>query len=308
MAKVLSVNVTSLSEHWQTLKDLPWQLLVVQECRIGPESFVLGQIQREQCAATLGRVGRDGTALTAIIARLGTISPIPAMAAERRCAVVWAPGPGSKVRVYCVYGEASDSPAATADTSRLCRECFMDSEQAGCTPALVAADLNCEVAAMDCQYAMAVGGWKDLGHLPTSSSVVALAPRRIDVMIANRACAQLAGSASIDWTLGVPAHAAQWCAFPARGRHMAPVWVPPPALLEPEKGADRAAAWAAVDEGLVDRAWRTAASGSIDQLWDAILALETVYLHHLTGETQDMSQRKGRIEPRAVAPQGWGRR
>ena len=83
---------------------------------------------------------------------------------------------------------------------------------------------------------------------------------------------------------------------------MAPAWVVPPPLLEPQKGADRSAAWAAVDQALKDRAWGTAAGGSIDQLWSAIQDLETAYLRQLTGKPQNLATRRGRVEPRAIAP------
>ena len=83
---------------------------------------------------------------------------------------------------------------------------------------------------------------------------------------------------------------------------MAPAWVAPPPLLEPQKGGDRSAAWAAVDQALKDRAWGTAAGGSIYQLWSAIQDLETAYLRQLTGEPQNLATRKGRVEPRAIAP------
>ena len=71
------------------------------------------------------------------------------------------PGGGAAIRLY-IYGDASGTASAMAETSELVRTCLEHAEGCGQCPALIAGDLNTTLDTLDCAPALAVGGWIDL--------------------------------------------------------------------------------------------------------------------------------------------------
>ena len=73
---ILSVNVTSLETGWADVADRTWDVALIQEVRVVPESPVLKDIRRACCQTFLSAPDDDGTCLLAIVVRNGCVTSL----------------------------------------------------------------------------------------------------------------------------------------------------------------------------------------------------------------------------------------
>ena len=72
---IASANVTSLDAHWHEVCQQEWDVLLVQEARVSPDAWSLGDAARKGISVQLGRLAGDGKALVCAIARSGCLAP-----------------------------------------------------------------------------------------------------------------------------------------------------------------------------------------------------------------------------------------
>ena len=117
---------------------------------------------------------------------------------------LWTPPDGDQWRVYSLYVH----PTAGEDTAfAIMRAVLADAQQTPHIPTLVVGDLNQELEGHPLEEVYRLHGWHSpLAGVPTS--LAADPPRRIDWMLYNRAAGHRAGSARMDWSLGLWVHGA----------------------------------------------------------------------------------------------------
>ena len=131
-------------------------------------------------------------------------------------------------------------------------------------PAILTGDFNQVLETNALSEAFRQHGWHNplQGH-PTSSK--AQDPPRIDWLLYNRAAGWEVGAARVDWSLGVPTHAAQWLELPEGPPQAQPFWrgrgCPPPEAPVAHKAARHLscalrAVRAAVGRQELDVAWQ----------------------------------------------------
>ena len=184
---ILSVNVSSLEAGWPDVADLAWDVALIQEARVSPDSLVLGDIRRAHCQIFLSAPDTDGSSLLAVIVRSGSISPLDITSHPRAMSVVWYYGGCYPCRLYNLYGAADGTELTALATSTLVRNLLIDAEASGRVPSLIAGDFNLEFPQLHCIGNLVASGWKDIGSEPTCAVASTTVPRRIDMLLANDA-------------------------------------------------------------------------------------------------------------------------
>ena len=201
---IVSANLSSLTQGWADLAALRWDIALVQEARVRDGSPILGTIRQAGCQVLLSEADTDGTCLLAIIVRRGSVSLITPVLGPRLMGVVWFSGGGYPFRLYNVYGNAHGSVHSLLDTTTLCREALLNAEASGRVPCLIGGDFNMEFEQLHCLYSLVASEWVDIGTEPTSICSRSTHPRRIDLLLANRAFLALTEGYSLDWDTGIP--------------------------------------------------------------------------------------------------------
>jgi hypothetical protein len=67
---------------------------------------------------------------------------------------------------------------------------------------------------LHCLFSLVASEWIDVGSEPTSICSRSVHPRRIDLLLANRAFASLILGYSLAWETGIPTHAVQTLSLP----------------------------------------------------------------------------------------------
>ena len=289
---IVSANLSSLTQGWADLAALRWDIALVQEARVSLGSSILGDIRRAGCQVILSAPDHDGNSLLAIIIRCGSVSPIPAVLGARLMGVVWYSGGGYPMRLYNVYGNAHGSSHSLLDASTLCREALLDAEGSGRVPSLIGGDFNMEFEQLHCLYSLVASEWSDIGTEPTSICSRSTCPRRIDLLLANRAFSAIVEGYSLAWDTGLPSHAVQFLSLSGVPPPLFPAWqspapLPPPVLpISPEE------AWRSVPPDLLARTRALALSNQVQEAW--LFCLEKHY-YAQSGEFVPLAARRGTV-------------
>lgn len=221
----LVANLTSASSSWEIVRDLDWSVGLFQETRQEAQGCARGDARRRGWKVISGGAETEGRDLVWIVIRSGAVTPDPVVVGPRVAAAVWSPGGPSTFRLYTVYGKADDSAEAQAETTEMVRVCLADSEAHGQVPALIAGDFNLTAECLGCAAELALGGWCDLGHEDTCATAQSERPRRIDLLLGNRAFQHRTAAITTDWCTGLAAHAAQYISVITEKPPMTRLWL-----------------------------------------------------------------------------------
>ena len=208
---IRSVNVTSLEAHWDELEELSWDLLLVQEPRVAPDSYIFRRAAAQGIQVRPGQRTPAGDLLVCAFCRRGSLGanlPQGNVELGRAQYFTWHPGGPCSWRIFNHYCEADGSAAALARTSAALRWSVAEAESRREIPALVAGDFNALFEELDCAFAIHGSGWHDLGGTAGTSSASIL-PRRIDWLLANPAMQRRFRHHELSWSSGVTTHALQ---------------------------------------------------------------------------------------------------
>ena len=222
---MLQANIMASGTNWDLVAELGWDVALLQETRAAPDAEAVKDVRRRRWALCRGEPQDDGEDLVWLIARRGALTPISTPLGPRVVAAVWSPGGPVSFRLYGIYGDASGTPAAHAETNEFIRWCLQDAEAAGQVPALIAGDINADWGALQVAPELVVSGWADLGDAPTCAPGNARRASRIDVLLANRQCQVRAGRPVVDWATGIPTHAVQLVDLTAGPSPVVEKWV-----------------------------------------------------------------------------------
>ncbi len=67
------------------------------------------------------------------------------------------------MRLYSLYGDASDSLIGSLETGELARSALIEAESTGAVPSLLCGDFNLTFAQLPCLHALVASNWSDLG-------------------------------------------------------------------------------------------------------------------------------------------------
>ena len=129
-----------------------------------------------------------------------------------------------------------------------------------------------------CLPALVAHGWADGSDEPTCVGANARAATRVDHVLLNDAARRLGAGCRVDWSLGLPTHAAHWVSLPCGEAEMVPRWIAPRPMPEPTK--DGLPALLAYGAALTTEgpAWELAKStGNPGLLWQALQDLARKY-------------------------------
>jgi hypothetical protein len=140
--------------------DLAWDVALIQEARVLPDSPVLGDIRRARCQIFLSTPDEDGASLLAVIVRNGCITPLDITSHPWAMSVVWYYGGCYPCRLYNLYGAADGTDQTILATSTIVRDLLIDAEASGRVPALIARDFNLEFSQLHCVGNL-VASWLD---------------------------------------------------------------------------------------------------------------------------------------------------
>ena len=144
------------------------------------------------------------------------------------------------MRLYSLYGDASDSLVGSLETGELARKALADAESVEAVPSMLCGDFNLTFAQLPCLHALVASNWSDLGGGPTCAPSHGES-RRIDLLIANPGARAMVSGKDLDWATGIPTHAAQFVHLTDQPAPSCPMWLPPKAippslaLLTPEQ-------------------------------------------------------------------------
>ena len=77
--RIVTANLSSLTQGWSDLAALQWDIALVQEARVSHGSSILADIRRAGCQVILSSPEGDGNSLLAIIVRCGSVVSISAV-------------------------------------------------------------------------------------------------------------------------------------------------------------------------------------------------------------------------------------
>ncbi len=163
---MLVANVTGLAAAWCDLVALHWDVAVLQEVRIGPTHRVMSSAREAKIEVILGPLASEGVALVAFLIPEGHPTPIAAVQHCRCAALLWQYRGCAPVRLYSLYGDASDSLVGSLETGELARTALADAESAGAVPSMLCGDFNLTFAQLPCLHALVASNWSDLGGGP----------------------------------------------------------------------------------------------------------------------------------------------
>ena len=161
-----------------------------------------------------------------IVLKSGAVTDAFLVLGPRLATAVWSPGGPATVRLCCIYGNAAGTAEAQRETSELTRACLQDAESHGQVPALIAGDFNQTSECLGCAAELAVGGWADLHTEPTCATGSATTPRRIDLLLANKAWQMRTLSVRVCWATGLATHAVQYVELDTQAAPLVRLWKP----------------------------------------------------------------------------------
>ena len=238
--KVASANVSSLAGSADLLLKLDWDLLAVQETRLGDDAGATKALEKKLSKAKVrlyrGAVGADGVCYVGFLARRGALSvlgSLPVGDPARSLSVIWYVGGQTPIRVTNLYCR-NESTAVVADTVSRMVDCAVEQvEGSGGVPALVCGDLNHQLGALEAVATVAASGWTDEGApWPTCVTSKTVRPRRIDVMLLSPALQARMVASDLRWDTGIANHAYQEVTARAGRLPQVDRWKPAPALPE----------------------------------------------------------------------------
>ena len=206
---VLVANVTSMASAWCDLVALKWDVAMIQEARVGPNHRVMSEAREARIGVFLGPLDEDGVALVAFLVRQGHATNIAECQHLRCTGLLWQHFGCTPIRLYNLYGDATGSLDGKLETGALARSALVDAEGAGAVPSVLAGDFNMTFAELPCLHALVASNWHDLGSSVTSAPSHGCS-RRIDLLIANAGARSVGTSTRVDWSFGMPTHAAQY--------------------------------------------------------------------------------------------------
>jgi hypothetical protein len=292
---IVSANLSSLAQGWADLAALRWDVALVQEARVQVACPILGTIRQAGCQVFLSNPDTDGTCLLAIIVRRGSVSPIPAVLGMRIMGAVWFSCGGCPMRLYNIYGNAHGSAHNLLDTSTLCREALMDAEASGRVPCLIGGDFNMEFEQLHCLYSLVASEWTDIGTEPTSICSRSITPRRIDLLLANRALIATIEGYTLDWDTGIPSHAVQFIDVSGSPPPLYPAWQSPPPLPLPVLPISPEEAWRSVPTELLARTRAHALANQVQDAWRMWLLCIEKHCYAQSGEYVPLAARQGTV-------------
>jgi len=308
--RIVSANVTSLRRHGPHL----WgrgagaegpQVLLLQEARVpGPaQAAVAADARRSGYRLLWGAPGPDGGALVAAAVRGGAWRQLPVEAEvpepHRLLHLAFFAG-GVAVHLFSVYAPADGTAAARATCVALCEAALAAAEALGPVPALLVGDFNQDPLPEEIAALLHLGGWVDAGAGEAAATCHGAGARRgsrVDRALLNPPAARLLAGFRVDWTLGLPTHAALCLDLQVGRPPPYPARVRPPSLAGPS-----APGWAP-EQGVArlrrdwEPRWTVAlARDDVDAAWGALSAGVGSYLAERQGQAE------GTLPPRPVEP------
>ena len=281
-----------------------WDLLAVQESRLGDDSEALAKVEAALKEGKVkmyrGALGPDGVCLVAFLVRRGAITvlgSLPEGDPSRSLSVVWYVGGQSPIRVTNLYCENEGTAEIAARVSGMVDGGLAQAEAAGGIPALVCGDLNHELGSLDVVATVAASGWSDLGA-PTPTCIMkhSIRPRRIDVMLASPALLARVLEAHVSWTTGIVSHAFQTFEGLAGRLPQIPRWKAAQAFAEPLLPMqDPEALFREIFRGW-EAAWAESVEArSLEGMWRVIDGIATDFHRLRAGEEAGVAREPGRV-------------
>jgi hypothetical protein len=115
-------------------------------------------------------------------------------------------------------------------------------------------------------YFLVSSEWADVGTEPTITNSRSPTPRRIDLMLANRAFLSISDGYSLAWETGLPSHAVQFVSIAGATPPVYPSWQSPPCHAPPPPASlpiTPEEAWMAVPTDLIARVRALVASNQV---------------------------------------------
>ena len=142
----------------------------------------------------------------------------------------WRAGEGPTWTFANQYGEPAGRGEATLATSKAVRDSAAMAAEYGAGPSLIVGDLNVELQDLACLPTLVAGGWNDCAEAPTCAASNTTRETRIDHVLANAPARELGLACEVDWTLGLPTHAAHRITTPAAKAERVPRRVAAPPM------------------------------------------------------------------------------
>jgi len=269
---------------------------------VGPNHRVMSEAREARIGVFLGPLDEDGVALVAFLVRQGHATNIAECQHLRCTGLLWQHFGCTPIRLYNLYGDATGSLDGKLETGALARSALVDAEGAGAVPSILAGDFNMTFAELPCLHALVASNWHDLGSSVTSAPSHGCS-RRIDLLIANAGARAVGTSTRVDWSLGMPTHAAQYIDISDSPAPSCPKWLAPktiPPSLPLVKPSD---AWSCVPLRLMVQVKEAAARDDINGAWKLFLECLEYHFTALSGVPCNLVDRKGMVEQRKPSAQ-----
>ena len=227
-AVVVGINVTSLTGVLDCVKDLPADIVLMQEPRV-PRSSLLAMQKKLQGTMF---VPCEAENLVGILVKRGSavqhhLPSLPLGWDNRVCSVLWHLDGTRPTLLVAIYGYTDGTAVQRQELSDILG-LFLDwVETRGRLPCIISCDCNCSLKSLPVSPWLDICGWADIGDphhtvLPSCGEA-----RRIDALLVNKHVLDVTTQWRVDWTLGFATHAAQWISLQVSTPPLRRVWKRP---------------------------------------------------------------------------------